>query len=166
MAEARVVSVAQQAETAFRSAFKFAAAVVGTEMRVAEKHEVLLGRPAQEFNDFRGIGARRPSQVGYGGIDALPHRAEIFHGSADIGQDLADFILQGLLLFAVADPVDLQMDPRLVVGACTSPGDAALDGAGIVAFDAEHGVHQAVDGQPLVIDDHSSRNRRGMAYRR
>ena len=144
----------QQAEAASRCARQLGAVAVRGEVCVTEEYEVFIGGPSQEFDDFRSFCAGRDGQIGNGVVNALPHSAEIFDRCADVGEHLADLIMQRFLLFAVADAVDFQVDPGLVAGALTSAHGATLDGTFSVALYSEDRMHEPVDSQPPVVDHH------------
>ncbi|EXI92915.1 MAG: hypothetical protein AW12_00214 [Candidatus Accumulibacter sp. BA-94] len=150
--KARVIAVPKDAEPAVAGAGQ--ALLTGSDevLGSTKKDEIVGGDPAEVV---RRLGVR--GELGSGCTHVLLDGGTILDRRAHIGENAGDLPLQIFHLAAVADAVDLEMNPRLGPAALPAMRRDPLQAAVRPALGAEQRVQQTVDGQPAAIDEHGDR---------
>jgi hypothetical protein len=91
-------------------------------------------------------------------VHALLHRCAIVDGGTHVGENGGDLLLQAVDQLAIADAVDLEVDPgfRPTAGRATRQRRAAACRRHC-ALGAEQGMQQTMDHQAMAIDEHGDR---------
>ena len=136
-------------------------------LAVAEEREVLPGEPLEQLGglpDLVAVERRRlVAQLGDDLGDPLVHLDPVLDGLADVAQHPLHVGDDHLRVVALAQPVDLDVHPRLPHHALVRRGGAVghrgrgLQGAGDVALDVEQRVDHEVDVAQLAAQLHGER---------
>ncbi len=127
-------------------------------LAVAEEREVVVAQPLEERTRFgellRVDGRRALGELGDDVPGALPHRPPVLDGGAHVAEDAAQVVAELLDRRRVGQPVELDVDQRLVAPIVRSDLEQP---AAVVAAQPHDRAHDEVDRPPVPAHLHRDR---------